>query len=168
MTSPIMLRRYLAEFVGTFAYVFFGCGTRILAGNAQDAASRLIVYFTFGFTLLALTYALSHLSGAPFNPAITLGLAVTKRFPWRYVLPYWISQVAGAIFASGQALSVVWIYWVGPLLGAILGSLLYEAMRGGEEHALEVPQGVFEGIRKTRAMTTQEANQLPETTRQSV
>ncbi|HZS79022.1 MAG TPA: MIP/aquaporin family protein [Ktedonobacteraceae bacterium] len=261
MTSPIMLRRYLAEFVGTFAYVFFGCGTRILAGNAQDAASRLIVYFTFGFTLLALTYALSHLSGAPFNPAITLGLALTRRFPWRYVLPYWISQVAGAIFASallglflhekavraqyaatiptigvwealgietiitlflmlvamssatdkrvnrgivgiamgftiilcgwfaspltggsmnparslapallagGQALSEVWIYWVGPLLGAVLGSLLYELMRGGEEHALEVPQGVFEGIRKTRAVTTQEANQLPETTRQSV
>ncbi|HYX48891.1 MAG TPA: aquaporin [Ktedonobacteraceae bacterium] len=96
----IMLRRYLAEFIGTFAYVFFGCGTRILVGGGQDAASRLLVYFTFGFALLALTYALGHFSGAPFNPATTFGFAVARRFPWRYLLPYWFFQVSGALTAS--------------------------------------------------------------------
>jgi glycerol uptake facilitator-like aquaporin len=83
-----------------FTYVFFGCGTRILVGGGQDAASRLLVYFTFGFALLALTYALGHFSGAPFNPATTLGFALARRFPWRYLLPYWFFQVIGALAAS--------------------------------------------------------------------
>lgn len=98
--TPIMLRRYLAEFLGTFAYVFFGCGTRIVTWNSPIDISRLLVYFTFGFTLLALTYALSHFSGAPFNPALTFGLALVERFPWRYVLPYWIAQIFGAFAAT--------------------------------------------------------------------
>jgi glycerol uptake facilitator-like aquaporin len=96
----IMWRRYLAEFLGTFGYVFFGCGTRILTGSGQDAASDLLVYFTFGFALLALTYALSHFSGAPFNPATTFGFALSRRFPWCYLLPYWLAQVGGALAAS--------------------------------------------------------------------
>jgi glycerol uptake facilitator-like aquaporin len=85
MMTPIMWRRYGAEFFGTFAYVFFGCGTRILVGNKEDMVARLLIYLTFGFTLFAMTFALSHISAAPFNPALTLGLAVARRFPLRYV-----------------------------------------------------------------------------------
>lgn len=100
VVSPIMMRRYLAEFIGTFAYVFFGCGARIMVGYGEDLAGRLLIYFTFGFTMLVMTYALGHISAAPFNPAITFGLAVVHRFPWLYVLPYWIAQIGGAIAAT--------------------------------------------------------------------
>ena len=48
-----------------------------------------------------MAFAVSHISAAPFNPAITLGLAVVRRFPWRYVLPYWVAQILGAVAASG-------------------------------------------------------------------
>ena len=237
----LMLRRYGAEFLGTFAYVFFGCGTRIFIGYSGDLAGRLIIYLTFGLTLFTMTYALSHISGAPFNPAVVFGLAVARRFPWRYVLPYWLAQVGGAMAASGihfllfperavtaqfgatvpsvgvfqavaieaiitfflmlvsmssatdkrvnraavglatgliitlgglfaapltggsmnparslapallaggQALAIVWIYWVGPLIGTTLGAFVYEALRGGEDSAIEVPEGIFDGLRQ--------------------
>lgn len=91
----LMLRRYGAEFLGTFAYVFFGCGVKIVQGNNEDAASRFLIYLTFGLTLFTMSFALSHISAAPFNPAITFGLALVRRFPWRYVWPYWLAQVMG-------------------------------------------------------------------------
>lgn len=237
--TALMWRRYAAEVLGTFAYVFFGCGARIVVENGQDGVNRLLVYFTFGCTLFAMTFALSHISAAPFNPAITLGLAVARRFPWRYVWPYWAAQIVGALaassmhflllprraatalygatiptlgsgqavvieavmtfflmlvvmssatdrrvnraaiglatgltvtlcglfagpltggslnparslapalFAGGNALANVWIYWVGPLLGAIPGALVYEALRGGKEYAMEVPEGIFNRV----------------------
>lgn len=239
--NPLMLRRYGAEFLGTFAYVFFGCGTRIFIGYSGDLSGRLIIYLTFGLTLFTMTYALSHISGAPFNPAVVFGLAVARRFPWRYVLPYWLAQVGGAVGASGihlvlfperavtaqfgatipsvgilpavateaiitfflmlvslssatdkrvnraavglatgliitlgglfaapltggsmnparslapallaegQPLAMVWIYWVGPLIGTTLGAFVYEALRGGEEYAVEVPEDIFDGLRQ--------------------
>jgi MIP family channel proteins len=104
--APIMLRRYLAEFLGTFAYVFFGCGARIMLVNA-GFVGYFMIYLTFGLTLVVMTYALSHISGAPFNPAITLGLAVMRRFPWRYLLPYWVAQFAGALLASALHLALL-------------------------------------------------------------
>ncbi len=190
-----------------------------------------------------MAFAVSHISAAPFNPAITLGLAVVRRFPWRYVLPYWVAQILGAVaasgmhlllipqlarqaqfgatiptiapipaiaieaiitfflmlvfmssatdrrisrattglavgatitlgglfaalltggsmnparslapalFAGGYALSIAWVYWIGPVLGAILGALAYELMRGGKEYAVEVPEGVFESVKRAR------------------
>ncbi len=97
---PDMLRRYAAEFLGTFALVFFGCGTRAMIGDTQNFAGILVVHIAFGFTIATMIYALSFLSAAHFNPAITLGLAVARRFPWRYTLPYWVVQFGGAILAS--------------------------------------------------------------------
>jgi glycerol uptake facilitator-like aquaporin len=63
-------------------------------GSDQRGISGFLIYLTFGLALLAMTYALSHISAAPFNPAITFGLAVARRFPWRYVVPYWLAQVS--------------------------------------------------------------------------
>lgn len=57
---------------------------------------------TFGFTVGIMVYTFARISGAHFNPASTLGFAVTRRFPWRYVLPYWLAQFAGAIVASAM------------------------------------------------------------------
>jgi MIP family channel proteins len=54
-----------------------------------------------GLAVLAMIYALGHISAAHFNPAVTLGFAVARRFPWRYVVPYWVAQVAGGIAAAG-------------------------------------------------------------------
>jgi MIP family channel proteins len=241
MFTSIMWRRYLAESIGTFAYVFLGCGANIVSGGTAAVASRLLIYFTFGFTMMVMVYALRHISGAPFNPAVVFGLAVARRFPWKYVLPYWVAQIVGAIaasllhfllipgpaaqrhygatipyigsgkgvviegiitfffmlvfmstatdrrvsraasgfavgmtiaisgffaatlsggslnpvrslgpaiFAGGVALNTVWVYWVGPLAGALVGAIVYEFMRGGEEQVLELPEGIFSGQKK--------------------
>ncbi len=232
--SADMLRRYASEFLGTFALVFFGCGTRIMVGGeTQDFAGILMVHITFGFIIAVMTYTLSLISGAHFNPAVTLGFAATRRFPWRYVIPYWIVQFAGtlcastmhflllsdkaayahygattpkiglwqalvieiiltsllmlvsmgvgtdrrvnrvatglavgftiilcglfgnsltggsmnparslgpAIFAGSYALSTIWIYFLGPVIGALLGGFIYEAIRSRKEEAKCVPE----------------------------
>lgn len=225
MTHKVLFRHCSAEFLGTFAYVFFGCGVRILTGNDQGSASRLLIYFTFGLALFTMTYALRPISAVPFNPAITLGLAVARQFPWKYVWLYWLCQFGGAysaslvhllllpqqaslasfgatiplidygraivvealitfflmlvamstataqridraaiglatglmvalagffagpltggslnparstgpaLLAGGEALGTLWIYWLGPLLGAVAGALIYSLLRHDE------------------------------------
>ena len=96
-----MWRRYVAECIGVFALVFCGGTVRaMVGGDTHDLAGVLQVHMTFGFIIAAMVYTFSRISGAHFNPAITLGFAVARRFPWRYVLPYWLAQFAGAILAS--------------------------------------------------------------------
>src|SRR5437588_9871288 len=229
--SSLMLKRCAAEFMGTFALVFFGCGTRAFVGDVQNFAGILAVHIAFGFTVAAMICTLSHISSAQFNPAITLGFAISRRFPWRYVLPYWIAEFLGALlastthfiilpekaaavhygattpkvgimqaiaieiiltfflmlvsmatatdkrfkrsdggltvgfvilvsglfanslsgasmnparslapalFAGGSVLASVWIYFVGPAIGAILGVLVYELIRGSDEDTKDV------------------------------
>lgn len=226
-----MLRRYGAELIGTFALVFFGGGARDMVGDTDNFAGILLVHLTFGLTVAAMIYTFSYISSAHFNPAITFGFAVARRFPWLYVLPYWIAEFAGAFlavtfhalilpahavaahygattpkidllpalllevvltfflmlvsmgtatdkrfnrsqggltvgftivvaglfgnslsgasmnparslapaaFAGGTALATLWIYIVGPLVGALLGALVYELLRGSEENAKPV------------------------------
>ena len=94
-----MVTAYIAEFIGTFALVFFGCGARSMIGDTTSPAGILVVHLAFAFTVAAMIYALSHVSAAVFNPAITLGFALTRRFPWRYVVPYWLAQCLGAVLA---------------------------------------------------------------------
>ena len=96
-----MWRRYIAECIGTFALVFCGGTVRaMVGGETHDLAGVLQVHMTFGFTIAVMIYTFSRISGAHFNPAITLGFAATRHFPWRYVLPYWLAQCAGAVLAS--------------------------------------------------------------------
>ena len=94
-----MLRRYAAELIGTFALVFFGCGARDMVGDTSDFAGILLVHLAFGLTVAAMIYMFSYLSSAHFNPAITFGFALARRFPWRYVLPYWLAQFIGGTLA---------------------------------------------------------------------
>ncbi len=98
--SKEMVRRYVAEFVGTFMLVFMGTTARAIAGDTSNPAGILMVHFTFGLTILVMIYTLGYISGAHFNPAITFGFALSRHFPWRYVVPYWIAQFLGAICAS--------------------------------------------------------------------
>lgn len=229
--STTLPGRCAAEFIGTFALVFLGCGTRAMVGDTTDFAGILVVHMSFAFTIAAMIYMLSYISSAHFNPAITLGFALSRRFPWRYVLPYWLSQfvaallasslhflilpekaaavhfgatipkvgivqalavevvltfflmlismatatdkrfkrsdsgltvgffvlaaglfansltggsmnparsLAPALFAGGEALSHIWLYFVGPVIGAALGVVAYEGIRGDEAHAKDV------------------------------
>ena len=96
-----MVRRYAAEFVGTFGIVFTPVALSASSHFASGAAGLLPAALASGLAVLAMIYALGHISAAHFNPAVTLGFAVAGRFPVRYVLPYWVSQFLGGIAAAG-------------------------------------------------------------------
>lgn len=96
-----MTRKLAAEFLGTFWLVFGGCGSAVLAAKFPDVGIGLVgVAFAFGLTVLTMAYAIGHISGCHLNPAVTLGLWAGNRFDAREILPYWVSQVVGAIAAA--------------------------------------------------------------------
>jgi aquaporin Z len=94
-------KRFFAEAIGTFWLVLGGCGSAVIsAGFPETGIGFLGVSLAFGLTVLTGAYALGHVSGAHFNPAITLGLAAAGKFPKQEVVPYVVSQVIGAVGAS--------------------------------------------------------------------
>lgn len=94
-------RRLIAEFIGTFWLVFAGCGSAVLAAAFPDVGIGLLgVSLAFGLTVLTMAYAIGHISGCHLNPAVSVGLAVGRRFPWTEVLPYSLAQVVGSVVAS--------------------------------------------------------------------
>ncbi len=96
------IRRLLAEFIGTFWLVFAGCGSAVLAARFDDVGIGLLgVSLAFGLSVLTMAYALGHISGGHFNPAVTVGLWLGRRFAAREVLPYVVTQVLAAIAAAG-------------------------------------------------------------------
>jgi MIP family channel proteins len=219
-----VVKRCLAEALGTFAIVFAP-----VALAAGGNTSLLVAALVSGLPVLAMVYALGPICAAHFNPAVTLAFATIGRFPWRFVLPYVLSQLAGAIlaaglvallyrpgagthvpadpelifrnvgteavltfflmlvivavatdrrvsgtvpalaigftvvfdiliggpvtggsmnparslgpalFAGGEAIAHLWIYLVGPCLGAVLGALAFEAIRLEREHSQGAP-----------------------------
>ena len=92
------MNKYVAEFVGTLLLVFVGIGTAIFDGKSVGA---LGISLAFGFTLLALVYAIGPISGCHINPAVTLGCAIAGRMKGSDVVPYWIAQVLGGISGFG-------------------------------------------------------------------
>ena len=96
-----LAQRLSAEFLGTFVLVFGGCGAAVLASGVPDVGiGYLGVAFAFGLTVVTMAYAVGHVSGGHFNPAITLGLALDRRFKWAEAVPYAVTQVVAAIAAS--------------------------------------------------------------------
>ena len=244
-----MLRRYLAECIGTFGIVFAPVALSGVRHFAGGDGSLMAAAWVSGLAVLAMIYALGHISAAHFNPAVTLGFAAAGRFPWRYVLPYVVSQTLGAIaaaglaallfsaghgayipavgwpravateavltfllmlviiavatdkrangavpglaigltivfdvliggpvtggsmnparslgptlFAGGAALTHVWIYLVAPAIGAVLAARLYEAIRGGEEHAQTAPNDLYEALAEIRQEDRQALPNIP-------
>jgi aquaporin Z len=104
-------KRFLAEIFGTFWLVFCGCGSAVIAASFAGPAHGLGigfvgVSFAFGLTVLTMAYAIGHISGCHLNPAVTIGLAVGRRFPARDVAPYIAAQLIGAIIASFVLLAI--------------------------------------------------------------
>ena len=88
----------VAEVFGTFWLVFGGCGSAVLAAAFPELGIGFVgVAFAFGLTVLTMAYAVGHISGGHFNPAVTLGLTAAGRFPAKDLVPYIIAQVVGAI-----------------------------------------------------------------------
>jgi aquaporin NIP len=94
------VKKFLAEFIGTFALVF--CGTRaiIIDQETNGAVSHVGIAITFGLIVMSMIYALGNISGCHINPAVTIAFTIAKRFPVKEVLPYLISQLAGAFLGS--------------------------------------------------------------------
>jgi aquaporin Z len=93
--------RLAAEFVGTFWLVLGGCGSAVLAAAFPQVGIGLLgVSLAFGLTVLTMAYAVGHVSGAHFNPAVSLGLLVGGRFSAKEFVPYVVAQVGGAIVAA--------------------------------------------------------------------
>jgi aquaporin NIP len=95
------VKKFTAEFIGTFALVFAGTGAIVVNEASNGAVTHVGVALTFGLIVLAMIYTVGDISGAHLNPAVSLGFFAARRFPFREVMPYIASQCAGAFAASG-------------------------------------------------------------------
>ena len=111
MTTPTMAQRLGAELLGTFWLVFGGCGSAVFAAvflapnvvagqSIQLGIGFVGVALAFGLTVMTMAYAVGHISGAHFNPAVTIGIAVARRFEWKDVPAYVGAQVVGGLLAG--------------------------------------------------------------------
>lgn len=121
------MKKNLAEFIGTFWLVLGGCGSAVLAASFPNVGIGLTgVSIAFGLTVLTIAYSFGHISGAHLNPAVTIGLWMGGRISSKDILPYIISQVAGAIAAA----AVLYIITTGN--GSAIGNF---AANGYGEHS---------------------------------
>jgi MIP family channel proteins len=93
------MRAHLAEGLGTFALIFFGCGA-IAVGAQSGQLGHPAVAVAFGLVIAVMIYALGHISGAHFNPAVSVGFAVGRHFPWSRAATYSLAQIAGATLGA--------------------------------------------------------------------
>ena len=102
-----LLKKVSAEFLGTFWLVFGGCGSAVLAAAYPQLGIGFAgVALAFGLTVLTMAYAVGHISGGHFNPAVTVGLFAAKRIPASDILPYIAAQVIGGIAGAGVLLVI--------------------------------------------------------------
>ena len=94
------MRQLTAELVGTFALVFAGTGALVVDAETGGRIGHLGIGLTFGLVIMVMIYAVGHVSGAHFNPAVTLAFAVGRHFPWRLVPRFWGAQLLGGVAAS--------------------------------------------------------------------
>jgi MIP family channel proteins len=97
--QPSLVRVLVAELIGTFALVFAGCGA-VMVDAKTHQLGHVGVAISFGLVIMFGVYAVGHVSGAHFNPAVTFAFALTRHFPWSRTLAYWCVQIAGALIAA--------------------------------------------------------------------
>lgn len=101
------MRKLLAEFFGTYWLVFGGCGSALFAAGIPDLGIGFVgVSLAFGLTVLTMAYAMGHISGGHFNPAVSFGLWAGGRFSAKELVPYIIAQCVGAIAAAGTLFAI--------------------------------------------------------------
>ena len=112
MREPSLAAKLGAEFLGTFLLVFAGCGSVVLAGeflsknDVELGIGLLGISLAFGLAVLVGAFAFGHVSGGHFNPAVSIGLAIAKRFEWKGVLPYVITQIVASTVAGALLLAI--------------------------------------------------------------
>lgn len=111
------MKKLTAEFIGTFALVFCGTGAIIIDQQSNGAVTHVGVAITFGFIIMSMIYALGDISGAHLNPAVSIAFTVAGRFPLKSLLPYIVSQLAGAFAAS---ITLKFLFPANELLGTTL------------------------------------------------
>jgi MIP family channel proteins len=112
-----VVKKLIAEFLGTFALVFAGTGAIVIDDVSGGAVTHVGVALTFGLIVLTMIYTLGDISGAHINPAVTLGFFAARRLPAKTVLPYIMCQCAGAVAAS---LVLHFLFPANALLGATI------------------------------------------------
>lgn len=133
-----MYKKLAAEAIGTMVLVLMGCGTAVFNGGATSVAAVLTIAFGFGLSVVAMAYAVGHISGCHINPAITLGVWLTGRMPGKEAAGYMGAQVAGALvgsallylIASGMGLEGTGAnsYAEGQLLPAFIAETVFTAI----------------------------------------
>jgi aquaporin Z len=118
------MKKYFAEFIGTFVLVFIGCGSAVIAGSY---IGFLGISFAFGLTLLVMVYAIGGVSGCHVNPAVTIGMLIAGKIKYKQALGYIIVQCLGAIVAAGLLLLIAQGYSGYSLAADGLGQNGYEA-----------------------------------------
>lgn len=102
-----MIKRLSAEAFGTFWLVFGGCGAAVLAAGIPELGIGYAgVALAFGLTVLTMAYAVGHISGGHFNPAVSLGLAIAGRFEYKDLLPYWVAQLVGGVLGAAVLFAI--------------------------------------------------------------
>ena len=99
MIDRSLARALVAEAIGTFALVFAGAGA-IVVDAKTGALGQVGVSLVFGLVIMVMIYAVGHVSGAHFNPAVTFAFSLTRHFPWSRAVGYWAAQVTGAVLAA--------------------------------------------------------------------
>ena len=95
----LLTRALAAELIGTFALVFAGAGAIMVDAKTQQLG-HVGVAIAFGLVIMVMIYAVGHVSGAHFNPAVSFAFALTRHFPWPRAAAYWVAQAAGAVLAA--------------------------------------------------------------------
>ena len=115
-----MSKRFISEIIATFSLVFCGTGAMVINDFTGGTVTHVGVAITFGLIVMGMIYAFGDISGAHMNPAVTLGFAYAKKFPWKEVPAYVLAQLIGAFLASGVLL---YLFPESPTLGATLPGL---------------------------------------------
>ncbi len=118
ITIPSIMRKYIAECIGTMVLTLMGCGTAMFLG-CNTPAGVVGTAVAFGLSVVAMAYTIGGISGCHINPAITLGVALSGRMSWKDALGYWVGQVIGAIIAGAILLLLTKVVAAPDLTGGL-------------------------------------------------
>ncbi|PRQ29264.1 putative major intrinsic protein [Rosa chinensis] len=123
LLGVLFLQKVIAEVLGTYFLIFAGCGAVVVNFDTDKMVSSPAVAIVWGLVVMVMIYSVGHISGAHFNPAVTIAFATTKRFPWKQVLPYIAAQVLGSTLASVSGVATD-NRAIGELAGLAVGSTI--------------------------------------------